>query len=60
MQTYLLPLVGRQRPRLLPDPRVDRDAAEIVEKGSPADRDHTRVVDTRVTRGRGGQFRDSR
>ena len=38
VQPHLLPLVGRERPRLLPDAWVDRNAAEVVEKPCPPDR----------------------
>ena len=38
VQPHLLPLVGRQRTRLLPDPRVDRDPSEVVDGRRASDR----------------------
>jgi hypothetical protein len=45
VQAHLLPFVGRQRPRLLPDPRVDRHPTEVVEKPGPPDRAHIHRID---------------
>ena len=42
VEPHLLPLIRGQRPRLLPDPRVDRDPSEVVDerrapkRGTPA------------------------
>ena len=59
MQAHLLPLIRRQRPGLLPDPRVDRDPTEVVEKPRPPDRRHTQRVDPAEPRRRGGELGDA-
>ena len=45
VQANLLPFIGRQRTGLLPDPRVDRHPAEVVEKPRPADRGRALRID---------------
>ena len=60
VQAHLLPLIRGQRPGFLPDPRVDRDPAEVVEKRRPPDRRHTRRVDPAEPCGRARRARRRR
>src|SRR6266536_1259669 len=59
VKPYLLPLVGAQRPGLLPDPRVDRHPAKVVEKPCPSDRRHTHRIDPALLCRRSSELRDA-
>ena len=57
VQPDLLPLICGQRPRLQPDPRVDRDAPEVVDERGAPDRGDARRIDAATLRRRARQLR---
>ena len=60
VQPHLLQLVGAQRARLLPDPRVDRDPSEVVDEAGAPDRGRARGVDPATPGGLGCKLGDAR
>ena len=60
VQPHLLQLVGAQRPRFLPDPRVDRDPAEVVDEAGAPDRGRARGVDPAAPGGLGCKLGNAR
>jgi hypothetical protein len=59
VQPHPLQLVSSQPSRLLPDARVDRDAAYVVDEARAPNRHHARHVDVAALRRRAGQVRDA-
>jgi hypothetical protein len=57
VQAHLLPLVGVQRPGLLPDARPDRDPPEVVDQRRAAQRRGARRVDPAALRRRARELR---
>ena len=49
VQPHVLPLVGVQRPSPLPRPRIDRDAADIMDQPRAPDRGDAVRVDPAAT-----------
>jgi hypothetical protein len=60
VEPHLLQLIGDQRPGLLPDPRVDGDASEVVHERRAAERKDAGFVHRAPPRRLGGQLRDAR
>ena len=59
VQADLLPLVGSQRPGLLPDARMDRDAPEVVHAARAADRRDLVVAHPQRRAAAGSERRDA-
>ena len=60
VQPHLLPLVGAEPARFLPDPSVDRNPAEVVNEAGAPDRRHPSGINPAAPSGLGCELGDAR